>query len=140
MVEGSTAAAGDARLIEVAVSPGELIDKISILEIKAERITDPDKLRNVVHALDILRAARAGAMPQSAELARLETELKRANEALWEIEDALRACEAAKDFGPHFVELARSVYLTNDRRAATKKQIDLLFGSALTDEKSYESY
>lgn len=140
MADARATAAGDGRLIEVAVSPGELIDKISILEIKVERISEPGKLKNVKHALAILGASRAEALPQSDELTRLEAELKRANEALWEIEDALRACEAAKDFGPRFVELARSVYKTNDRRAATKKRIDQLFGSALTDEKSYQDY
>ena len=126
--------------IEVPISPGELIDKISILEIKSERIEDPEKLKNVVYALELLRAARAKSLSDSDHLARLEAELKKANEALWDIEDAIRACESAKDFGPRFVELARSVYLTNDRRAAAKKQIDRLFGSALTDEKSYQDY
>ena len=126
--------------IEVEVSPGELIDKISILEIKAARIQDPAKLENVRFALSLLRATRRDALAESEALSRLEAELKATNEALWEIEDDIRACEAAQDFGPRFIELARSVYKRNDRRAATKKAIDELFGSALTEEKSYEDY
>ena len=126
--------------IEVEVSPGELIDKISILEIKAARIQDPAKLENVRFALSLLRATRRDALAESEALSRLEAELKATNEALWEIEDDIRACEAAKDFGPRFIELARSVYKQNDRRAATKKAIDELFGSTLTEEKSYEDY
>lgn len=133
-------AAGNARMIEVPVSPGELIDKISILEIKAERIKDPEKLKSVVRALALLQATRHRALPASDALSRFEAELKQVNEALWDIEDAIRAREAAKDFGLRFVELARLVYQTNDRRAATKKQIDLLFGSEIGDEKSYEDY
>lgn len=134
------ASGGQAESIEVAVSPGELIDKISILEIKAARIQDPGKLENVRYALALLQDTRRQALAESAALARLEADLKEVNEALWEIEDDIRACEAAKDFGPRFIELARSVYRQNDRRAATKKEIDRLFGSALTEEKSYESY
>lgn len=129
-----------AALLLAEISPGELIDKITILEIKAERIADPAKLENVRYALEKLRATQRAALPGSAELARLTVELRRANEALWEIEDAIRERERAADFGPAFIELARSVYRTNDRRAATKKAIDQLFGSAMTEEKSYQAY
>lgn len=128
------------KAIEVEVSPGELIDKISILEIKAERIADPAKLRNVQHALDLLRRERARSLPAKDGLAQLEADLKDANLALWDIEDSIRACEAAQDFGPRFVELARAVYKTNDRRAATKRKIDALYDSVLTEEKSYQKY
>ncbi len=131
---------GDPQNIRVEVSPGELIDRLSILEIKAERIADPGKHGRVVYALDSLREARAASLPESDRLRRLEVELKRLNEALWEIEDEIRACEAAQDFGPRFIELARSVYRTNDQRAAAKKAIDQLFGSPLTDEKSHPGY
>jgi hypothetical protein len=137
---GSKAPPRDGRLIEVAVSPGELIDKVSILEIKAARIGDPDKLKSVARALELLQETRRRCLPPSDALTRLEAELKQTNEALWDIEDAIRACEAAGDFGPRFVELARSVYKTNDRRAAAKKRIDLLFGSEISDEKSYQHY
>ena len=128
------------RGITIEVSPGELVDRLTILEIKSVRIADPAKRTNVAHALQLMRAARARALPASAELDRLTAELKAINEALWQIEDEIRACEAAKDFGPRFVELARSVYRTNDRRAAAKSAIDRALGSALTDEKFHPSY
>ena len=85
-------------------------------------------------------AARDRAVPGSAELARLATELKAVNEARWQIEDEIRLCERDEDFGPRFVALARSVYRTNDRRAALKRQINELLGSKLIEEKSYTSY
>ena len=83
---------------------------------------------------------RAEAFPDSGELKRLQAALAQANEGLWDIEDAIRACEAEADFGPRFVSLARAVYRTNDRRAALKKEIDLLLGSSLVEEKSYQDY
>ena len=126
--------------ILVEISPGELIDKITILEIKAERIADARKLANVRYALDRLSETGAATLAKGAALERLWAELRTVNEALWEIEDDIRQCEAKQDFGPRFIELARSVYRTNDRRAAIKKNIDQLFGSAMTDEKSYEHY
>jgi len=126
--------------IKIDVAPGELIDKITILEIKAERIADPDKIANVRVELDILATARDRAIPASAELGRLTADLKRVNEALWVIEDDIRECERAEDFGTRFIELARSVYKTNDRRAALKREINLLLGSRLVEEKSYKPY
>ncbi len=126
--------------ISIEVSPGELADKISILEIKSARIDDPVKLKNVRYALECLLHKRAAAFPDNGEMTRLQVALKEVNEALWDIEDAIRACEAAEDFGPRFISLARSVYRTNDRRAALKKEIDLLLGSPLVEEKSYRAY
>jgi len=126
--------------ILIEVGPGELIDKITILVIKSERMSDPAKLANVRHELQVLEAARRAYIPASAELQRLEAELKAVNEALWVIEDDIRQCEADKDFGPKFVELARSVYKQNDRRAALKKDINLLTGSAIIEEKSYTEF
>ncbi|MDR3497654.1 MAG: DUF6165 family protein [Parvibaculum sp.] len=126
--------------ILIEVGPGELIDKITILVIKSERMSDPAKLANVRHELQVLEAARRAHIPASAELQRLEAELKAVNEALWVIEDDIRQCEADKDFGPKFVELARSVYKQNDRRAALKKDINLLTGSAIIEEKSYTEF
>lgn len=123
----------------IEVSPGELIDKITILRIKAERFADPAKLANVRTELAALAQARA-ALPQDPETARLEAELKSVNEALWEVEDSIRDCERAGDFGPRFVELARAVYQTNDRRAALKRQINLHLGAKLIEEKSYKRY
>jgi hypothetical protein len=122
----------------VEISLGELLDKLTILQIKSERIADEAKLRNVRQEMEALTAARARATPQPpAELERLVTELRTVNEALWDVEDALRRAEAARDFGPHFIELARSVYRHNDRRAALKRQINELLGSRLVEEKSY---
>jgi tetratricopeptide (TPR) repeat protein len=125
-------------LIEVA--PGELLDKISILEIKRERISDKDKLRNVHRELGVLAEARDRGIPRSAELEPLVSELKAVNEALWDVEDELRECEQRRQFGPRFVELARSVYHSNDRRAAIKRTINERLGSSILEEKGYRSY
>jgi tetratricopeptide (TPR) repeat protein len=135
-------AAGPRRVgpVLVEVAPGELLDKISILEIKAERIADPAKLKNVREELRTLAAARDGSLPASPELARLASELRTVNEQLWGVEDELRRCEAKKSFGKRFVELARSVYRHNDRRAALKRQVNDLLGSHLVEEKSYAPY
>ena len=123
--------------ILVEVGAGELIDKITILRIKAGRMTDAAKLANVRRELEVLDAARAASLPASTELSTLESDLEAINHALWRIEDDIRACEAAGDFGPGFIELARAVYTCNDRRAAIKKEINLLTGSSLIEEKSY---
>jgi Family of unknown function (DUF6165) len=125
------------RPISVEISPGELIDKITILEIQAERTADADKLRNVRTELAALRSARDRTNVVSEDLAALTVELRSVNEALWRIEDEIRECERAGDFGPRFIELARSVYKTNDRRAALKSRINERPGSAIVEEKSY---
>jgi tetratricopeptide (TPR) repeat protein len=127
------------RGIPVPVSPGELLDKITILEIKAERFTDPAKLRNVRTELAQLVAARDRALTPSAELDRLTAELKAVNETLWQIEDDIRLCENRKDFGVSFVALARSVYRNNDHRAEVKRRINDLLGSAIIEEKGYST-
>ncbi|MFN2309527.1 MAG: DUF6165 family protein [Gammaproteobacteria bacterium] len=124
----------------IEVGAGELIDKITILTIKSERMSDPAKLANVRHELAVLSRVRAAQLPGAAELARLEAALKQVNAELWEIEDAIRACEAEQDFGPRFVELARSVYIQNDQRAELKKAINALCGSSLVEEKSYTAF
>jgi len=126
--------------VEAEIGPGELIDKITILEIKRERLKAADKLRNVCLELEALSAVRDRALVTSDELARLTADLKAVNERLWDIEDEIRAHDHKQDFGPRFVELARSVYQNNDRRAALKRQINELVGSALIEEKSYEKY
>src|SRR5690606_26511067 len=120
----------------IEVGAGELIDKITILKIKSDRMTDAAKLKNVKHELDVLSRAREENLTQSDELDRLEDALRQVNEALWVIEDDIRACEAARDFGPKFIELARSVYIQNDKRAAIKKSINELCGSSIVEEKS----
>ncbi|ALG75516.1 hypothetical protein VY88_28315 [Azospirillum thiophilum] len=122
------------------VSWGELLDKITILDIKAERIADADKLANVRREREALVAVAAQADTARAEVAALIDELRAVNTTLWEVEDEIRDCERAKDFGPRFVELARQVYHTNDRRAALKRELNALLGSELVEEKSYQAY
>ena len=128
------------RTITVEIAPGELIDKITILEIKLARIADAAKLRNVRAEWETLVRARDAAFASSPEIETETAALKRANETLWDVEDRLRECERNKDFGPRFVELARSVYITNDERARIKRRINELLGSRLIEEKSYASY
>ena len=125
-------------LIEVA--PGELIDKLTILEIKKANIGDPAKLRNVEHEYGVLSRVLAEQVPPSADLTALTAELKAINESLWKIEDDIRDLERARDFGPAFIELARAVYHTNDRRAAVKRRINELLDSPILEEKSYAAY
>ena len=126
--------------ILVEIAPGDLVDRMTILVIKTERITDAAKLANVRIELETLQRARDAGVPASDELDRLTAELKAVNESLWEIEDDIRDCERAQDFGPRFIELARAVYVTNDQRAALKRQINDLLGSRIVEEKSYASY
>ena len=127
-------------MIRIDVGPGELVDKLTILEIKAARIADAGKRANVELELATLRRARDEAIVPSPALAALTAELKRINEALWDIEDDIRACERAQDFGPRFVALARSVYRHNDQRAAVKRRINELLSSTIVEEKSYAQY
>ena len=128
---------GEKAAIEVPVSVGELIDKITILEIKAERIADPAKQANVRRELAALDRVRSRAAAATSELSALRGELAAVNRRLWEVEDALRRCEREGRFDERFVELARSVYRDNDRRAALKREINKLTGSAIVEEKSY---
>jgi tetratricopeptide (TPR) repeat protein len=133
---GLVARSRTTRSLLIEVSAGELLDKIAILRIKAERIADPDKLRNVRVELDALAAVR-DTIESSPALAELERRLKDVNERLWEIEDGIRVCEQQQDFGPVFIEHARAVYQTNDQRAAIKRAINELLQSRLVEEKSY---
>jgi len=126
--------------ILVEVGAGELIDKITILVIKTERIADPAKLINIRREIEALSPARQRLVDQYAGLEALEAELKAVNEGLWVIEDDIRACEAAKDFGPVFIELARSVYIQNDKRAELKKKINILCEASIIEEKSYHGF
>lgn len=126
--------------IYVEVPAGELIDKITILEIKAARIRDAGKLGNVQRELTVLTRARDSAIRPSADLDALTGRLKAVNEAIWQIEDDIRDCERNRDFGPKFIELARGVYRNNDRRAELKREINELLGSQLIEEKSYAEY
>ncbi len=126
--------------IHVPVSPGEVLDKITILEIKSDRMSDPDQLVNVRRELELLRAAWSGSVPADDTVDRLHAELREVNEALWDIEDEIRDRERNRDFGERFVALARSVYVTNDRRARLKKELNLHLGSQIVEEKSYREY
>lgn len=126
----------------IEISYGELLDKITILEIKSERIGDPAKLANVGMELAALNAvwAEIPVNLQGPELPALRAELKATNEKLWEIEDDIRELERQQRFDEAFIELARSVYFTNDRRAALKKKVDQCLGSRFSEEKSYKPY
>ena len=124
----------------VPVSAGELIDKITILRLKSERIGDASRLVNVRRELQALERVAAESLPDANGLEGLIGELQAVNTRLWEIEDSIRDCEAAGDFGPQFVEFARAVYITNDRRSEIKRRINMLLGSAIVEEKSYADY
>ena len=126
--------------IQAHVSFGELLDKIAILQIKSERMTDPAKLANVRHELSALESTWMAHPAARADIARLRLELKAVNERLWVIEDDIRIKEKAQAFDAEFVRLARSVYFENDERARVKKAINLALGSAYVEEKSYQDY
>ncbi len=126
--------------LSIPVAPGELLDKITILEIKTERMNDPVKLANVRRELNLLDAVWRQAGIEDEQVSRLRSELKRVNEALWQIEDDIRDEERAGRFEDRFIELARLVYVTNDKRADIKKRINLALGSEIVEEKSYRDY
>jgi predicted nucleic acid-binding Zn-ribbon protein len=126
--------------LRIAVSPGEAIDKLTILEIKLARIGDAAKLETIRREHQALREAAAPLLAEHPELGALHDELKAINERLWEVEDRLRECERRKSFGPEFVELARSVYRTNDERAAVKRKIDAHLNAPFGEQKSYSPY
>jgi hypothetical protein len=126
--------------IQVPISPGELLDKITILRIKAARMKDPDKVANVRHELGLLEKTWKDSGAATVNLGTAEADLTRVNEKLWVIEDEIRDEERAKRFTEKFVELARAVYFTNDERAAIKKRVNTLLGSTIVEEKSYQQY
>jgi hypothetical protein len=127
-------------LIQTPVSYGELIDKITILEIKSRRITDEAKLANVRNELDMLNATWANSAASQIDISDERARLLAVNEALWDIEDNIRLMERAQTFDAAFIELARSVYFRNDERAAFKREINQKLGSELVEEKSYQDY
>jgi hypothetical protein len=126
--------------IMVEIAPGELIDRITILEIKLENIGDEGKLANVRREYELLMAVLRKEIAQTDELFRLVGELRAVNLELWRIEDDIRAQERARTFGAEFVALARSVYRTNDRRALLKREINDLLKSEIIEEKNYAAY
>jgi len=125
--------------MKIEVSVGEIVDKLSILHIKRENISDEEKLKNVITEYNYLLNVVEKELSISTDSG-LYLELLNINKELWSIEDDIRDLERNKDFGDSFIELARSVYFTNDRRAKVKKDINLLYGSELIEEKSYTSY
>ena len=126
--------------LQVPVSVGEVLDKITILQIKLAHISDSAKRANVQNELDALLPLVAGDAFTTNQMQGLVAQLKAVNEALWDIEDDIREKEASKSFDAEFISLARAVYVTNDKRAEIKKKINLATGSALIEEKSYEAY
>lgn len=126
--------------IEAPIATGELIDKITILEIKVARFTDAAKIANAQAELTLLCLRRDTAFPPNPMLDALAARLKAVNERIWDLEDTIRDCERRQDFGPNFVTIARSIYRTNDERAAVKREINVAMGSSLIEEKSYASY
>ena len=126
--------------ILVPVSPGEVIDKITILEIKREFILDKDKLVNINHEFNLLMDIFNSNFSDAQGINELKNELKEINLALWKIEDDIRDCERSNKFDQMFIDLARSVYITNDKRSKVKMKINLLLNSDLIEEKSYKDY
>ena len=126
--------------ILVPVSFGELLDKLAILQIKSERMTDAGKLANVRNELAALETTWMAHPAAGHDIAKLRADLKAVNERLWVIEDDIRLKEKAQAFDDEFIQLARSVYFQNDIRARVKKEINLALGSAYVEEKSYQDY
>ena len=127
--------------MKVEISTGELLDKISILEIKLLNIKDKEKIKNVYKELAILNPYFQDLLDEyGLDIKNLYIKLSNINKSLWDIEDAIRDKEKAEEFDEEFVELARSVYIVNDKRAAVKKEINLLTKSELIEEKSYSDY
>jgi hypothetical protein len=126
--------------INVPISPGELLDKITILRIKVARIQEAAKLANVKLELNLLEQTWKDSGADAKDLTLDEHALQAVNERLWDIEDRIRDKEARQTFDRDFIELARAVYIANDERAAIKKRINLALGSRLVEEKSYKQY
>jgi len=126
--------------INVPISPGELVDKITILEIKKEFIDDINKLKNIKHEYDLLMQIYSNDVSKTDGVDNLKSKLKNINLSLWKIEDDIRDCERDKIFNGRFVQLARDVYFTNDKRSKVKLEINLLLNSSLVEEKSYKDY
>ena len=127
-------------LLTIPISPGEMLDKITILEIKSVRISDQSKVLNVRKELSLLDDLWSQHVTEDEELITMRRELKTINEKLWDIEDDIRDEERNNRFAERFIELARLVYITNDKRADVKKQINLHLGSDIVEEKSYQQY
>ena len=125
---------------QIPISWGELLDKITILQIKLENLTSQDALNNVLRELKQLQSIFLKFCPDAIKPKQLELELKKTNQQLWDIEDKIREKEKHKSFDDEFIQLARSVYITNDERSRIKRRINETFGSDLIEEKSYAEY
>ena len=126
--------------VEIAVPYGELFDKISILEIKQSRVVNADQRKNIENELNVLNRVRATIVPSNFKIDDLIGGLTDVNERLWDVEDKLRDCERRQDFSAPFIELSRSVYRLNDRRAELKRELNSRLGSELVEEKIYNEY
>ena len=129
--------------ITVEISPGELLDKISILEIKIEKIKDNDSISQIQKEYKILKSGQRALMeitPEKEGIEKLFLNLKSINLILWDIEDKIRVCEKNKDFSKKFIELARNVYINNDKRAKIKSELNKLLGSNIKEVKKYADY
>lgn len=126
--------------ITIEVAPGELFDKLTILEIKLNNIQDAEQLKHIRAEWKALEKSRQKDLPDLPELEALRAKLKDINETLWAIEDRIRAHERSGDFNDAFIQLAREVYRTNDQRAAVKRQINDLIGTDIAEVKSYQAY
>jgi hypothetical protein len=126
--------------IKVPLSIGDLIDKITILQVKLEKISDPNKIEHISHELDLLLKTLENHVPHSPQLEELSAALHEINRTLWDIEDGTRTKEAKQEFDQDFIELARSVYINNGYRHALKREINILTGSDIIEEKQYAPY
>lgn len=131
-------------IILTPTSPGELIDKITVLQIKKERIRNPKRLENISRELSLLEETKANYFPHDSEfqkkITELEISLKKSNEEIWDMGDKIRELGEAKNFNQEFNEMALGIHHSNDKRAAVKKEINLLLGSSIVEEKSYKHW
>lgn len=134
----------ESNLIMTPIAPGELLDKITVLKIKKERINDPAKLANVKLELVLLEETLdrhfTFDLELKGKLLKLEEQLKKSNEEIWDMGDKVRELGDSKNFGQEFIDVAYGIHLANDRRAAIKKEINLLLGSSIIEEKSYKHW
>ena len=122
------------------ISPGELLDKISILEIKLEKVKDKDRQKRIKNEYDILKKVQNSSIEMSDKIKDLYRSVSNVNIKLWDIEDKIRICEQNKDFGKNFIELARGVYFNNDKRAKLKNEINEILKSNIREIKQYDNY
>jgi len=130
----------ESKKIQSEISAGELLDKISILEIKLDKIKDQSKKEEVKKEYNVLKKAQKSNIKTNEEIEKLFSEIKKTNLTLWDIEDKIRICEKQKDFGKTFISLARNVYINNDKRAKIKSEINKILGSNIREIKEYADY